>query len=87
MKRDDIKKILSAPRAEQEQMLKDDRERLRSLKFDLDAGKVKNVAELRKIKKNIARLLTVLRQDSLEQKQKPGKKIDQRVNEGQPKKK
>ncbi|MFH1246500.1 MAG: 50S ribosomal protein L29 [Candidatus Liptonbacteria bacterium] len=63
MKRDEIKKILSAPRAEQEQALKENRERYRALKFDLDAGKVKNVAELRKIKKNIARLLTVLNQN------------------------
>jgi ribosomal protein L29 len=60
MKREDIKKILSAPEAEQEQMLKESREKYRALKFDLDAGKVKNVAELRTVKKTIARLMTVL---------------------------
>lgn len=34
------------------------REKLRVLKFNLSAGKVKNVREVRKIKKDIARLLT-----------------------------
>ena len=41
-------------------MLKDARERLRVLQFDLAAGKVKNVGELRGVRKNIARLLTIL---------------------------
>jgi len=40
--------------------LEEDREKLRQLKFDLSAGKVKNVREIRKIKKDIARILTSL---------------------------
>jgi len=36
------------------------REKLRVLKFDLSAGKVKNVREIRTIKKDIAKILTVL---------------------------
>lgn len=36
------------------------REKLRVLKFDLSAGKVKNVREIRSIKKDIAKILTVL---------------------------
>ncbi len=34
--------------------------RLRTLKFDLAQGKVKNVSELRGVKKDIARILTLL---------------------------
>ena len=41
-------------------MLVDSRERLRSLKFDLASGKVKNVREIRELKKTIARILTLL---------------------------
>lgn len=36
------------------------RERLRQLRFDLAAGKVKNIREIRAIKKDIARILTSL---------------------------
>ena len=41
-------------------LLEEDREKLRQLKFDLSAGKVKNVREFRRVKKDIARILTVL---------------------------
>jgi len=40
--------------------LTENRERLRTLRFDLASGKVKNVREIRKIKKDIARILTLL---------------------------
>ena len=42
-------------------LLMEDRERLRVLRFDLASGKVKNVREIRKIKKDIARILTLLK--------------------------
>lgn len=45
---------------ELQRLLQEDSEKLRQLKFDLSAGKVKNVREIRKIKKDIARILTVL---------------------------
>lgn len=45
---------------ELQKILKDDREKLRQLRFDLAAGKVKNVREVRKIKKDIARILTLI---------------------------
>lgn len=60
MKRKEVQELKTKPKAELQKMLKDARERLRSLRFDLEAGKVKNVAELRKIKKDIARILTFL---------------------------
>jgi large subunit ribosomal protein L29 len=42
--------------------VKDYREKLRGLRFDLASGKVKNVREIRKIKKDIARILTILKE-------------------------
>jgi ribosomal protein L29 len=48
------------PKLELEKLLEDNRERLRQLRFDLAAGKVKNVREIRKTKKEIAQILTLL---------------------------
>lgn len=50
---------LKAP-AELQKILKDDREKLKTLRFDLVAGKVKNVNELHRVRKNIAHVLTIL---------------------------
>ncbi len=41
-------------------ILKEDREKTRQLRFDLAAGKVKNVREIRRIKKEISQILTIL---------------------------
>lgn len=60
MKRDEYKKIVDSSQPELEAMLKESREKLRVLRFDLAAGKVKNVAELRNVRKLIARILTIL---------------------------
>ena len=45
---------------ELKKLLLDSRERLRQLRFNLASGKVKNVREIRKLKKDIARMLTIL---------------------------
>jgi len=47
---------------ELEKILADSRERLRQLRFDLAAGKVKNVREIHLLKKDIAKVLTLLKQ-------------------------
>ena len=47
-------------KSELQKLLQEDREKLRQLRFDLTSGKVKNVREIRKIKKEIARILTLL---------------------------
>lgn len=39
----------------------DKREKLRQLRFDLVAGKVKNIREVEETKKDIARLLTIMK--------------------------
>lgn len=49
-------------KAELRKLLKDNREKLRQSRFDLASGKVKNVREIRKTKKEIARILTLLKQ-------------------------
>lgn len=41
-------------------LLNNDREKLRKLKFDLSAGKVKNVRSIRALKKDIARIKTII---------------------------
>jgi large subunit ribosomal protein L29 len=56
-----IRELRQKSKAELQKMLQDNRERLRQLRFDLAAGKVKNVREIRKIKKDIARTLTLLK--------------------------
>jgi len=56
-----IAELRQKSKEELKKLLQDSRERLRQLRFDLAAGKVKNVRELRKIKKDIARILTILR--------------------------
>ncbi len=60
MKRKEIEELKNKPILELEKMLKDGRSRLRVLKFDLKAGKVKNVQELRILRKDIARALTFM---------------------------
>ena len=54
-------------------ILIDSRERLRQLRFNLASGKVKNVREIRKLKKDIARMLTILN-TKINTKVKDGKK-------------
>lgn len=58
MKKSAIQELIQKPLPELHNLLKEERERLRVLKFDLAAGKVKNANELRNVKKTIARILT-----------------------------
>lgn len=51
-------KLHEKPRAELEKELAEQRQKLVDLKFDLSAGKVKNIKEIKKIKTRIAQLLT-----------------------------
>ena len=54
-----ITELRQKSKPELQKILSDDQEKLRQLRFDLAAGKVKNVREVRKIKKDIARILTL----------------------------
>jgi len=64
MKKKELEQLRNKPKAELEKSLVDNREKLWTLRTDLAAGKVKNVAEIKNVKKMIARLLTVLNQES-----------------------
>ena len=57
-----ILELRQKSKAELQKILIDNRERLRSLGFDLASRKVKNVREIRRIKKEIAQILTLLNQ-------------------------
>lgn len=62
MKKRDLDNHKTKPVAELEKELKSQHERLNALKFDLAAGKVKNIREIRHIKKSIAQILTLKKQ-------------------------
>lgn len=59
-----IEEIRQKPKEELELFLRESKEKLRKLKFDLSAGKVKNIRQIREIKKDIARALTLLNQNN-----------------------
>ncbi|MCR4328303.1 MAG: 50S ribosomal protein L29 [Patescibacteria group bacterium] len=63
MKRRDIEQLKTKPVAELEKLVREAREKLRKLRFDLAAGKVKNVSEIRIVRKGIARMLTYIYAD------------------------
>ncbi len=60
MKKRELEELKNKPVAELKKLFRDGRERLRVLKFDLAAGKVKDVQELRDLRKDLARLLTFI---------------------------
>ncbi len=62
-----LEELRKKTKEEMLKILQDDREKLRQLRFGLAAGKVKNVREIRKIKKEISRILTLLKSGLLEE--------------------
>ena len=51
-------------KTELQKILEDNRKKIRQFRFNLFAGKVKNVREIRKIKKEIARILTLCQKNN-----------------------
>jgi large subunit ribosomal protein L29 len=64
MKRKDFLTVKNKPIPELDKELRELRVRLSDLKFDLSAGKVKNIKEVKQVKKSIAQLLTVKQERS-----------------------
>ena len=62
MKKKDIQDMKTKSPMELERIESESTERLRALRFDLAAGKVKNVAELREVRKRIARAKTFIQE-------------------------
>ena len=61
MKQNELKEFKQKSDVELMAFLSESRAHLRSLQFDLAQGKVKNVGEIRTVRKAIARALTLLR--------------------------
>ncbi len=59
-----IKDLKKMKKEELGRFLTEKREKLRQFKFDLSAGKVKDVREIRETRKDIARILTILKVNS-----------------------
>lgn len=55
-----IKELREKTEAELKNVLKDKGESLRKFRFEMGHGKVKNMKEAREIKKDIARILTLI---------------------------
>jgi large subunit ribosomal protein L29 len=60
MKKKELQNFKTKPELELKKSLNDQREKLENLSFDLAAGKVKNIREIRHLKKDIAQILTLL---------------------------
>ncbi len=60
MKKSEFQQIKNKTVEELGKDLNNNREKLRILKFDLAAGKVKNANEIREVKKTIAKIQTLL---------------------------
>ena len=60
MKKKELQELKNKPVTELTRLVRDGMEKLRALRFDLAAGKVKNVNELRALRKNLARMKTFI---------------------------
>jgi len=58
------KELRLKPDVELNQLLSESQKKLRELRFNLASGKVKNVRTIRVLKKDIARILTILGEKS-----------------------
>ncbi len=58
-----ITEIRKKSKSELDKLLQESKNKIRALRFDLASGKVKNVREIRKTKKDIARILTILKKE------------------------
>ena len=61
MKKREIQELKNLGAAELLKRMRDGKEQLRALQFDLAAGKVKNVGTLRALRKDIARYATFIK--------------------------
>lgn len=58
----DTNELKKLSREEMLKLLEENRQKLRELRFDLSFGKVKNVRSIQALKKEIARIMTILNQ-------------------------
>ena len=60
MKKKDLRELKTKPKEELQKMAEETREKLRATKQDVAAGKTNKVSEIRKLKTDIARMLTLI---------------------------
>ncbi|MGC9599291.1 MAG: 50S ribosomal protein L29 [Minisyncoccia bacterium] len=60
MKKKDIQELKHRPTVELEHVVKESQETLRKLRFDLAAGKVKDISGINELKKKVARIKTFI---------------------------
>lgn len=63
-----IKELRQKTAKELRELLTEDQHKLGQLKFDLAAKKLKNVRQIRELRKEIARIITILKKDIYAQK-------------------
>jgi len=68
MKKKDIIELKHRSPEDLARLAKESGEKLRGLKFDLAAGKVKDINPIRTIRKDIARMKTFIRQSEMNKK-------------------
>ncbi|HOK20609.1 MAG TPA: 50S ribosomal protein L29 [Candidatus Paceibacterota bacterium] len=56
----EFKELKTLPKSELEKLLAQNREKMKELRFNLAFGKVKDISEIKKTKKTIAQILTLL---------------------------
>jgi ribosomal protein L29 len=54
-----IEEIKNLPKKERQNLLQEKREKVRQLRFGLSQKKIKNIREIREVKKDIARILII----------------------------
>ncbi len=59
-----IKELRQKTAKELRELLTEDQHKLGQLKFDLAAKKLKNVRQIRELRKEIARIITILKKDN-----------------------
>ncbi len=62
MKKKELQELKSKTAGDLAHLAREGSEKLRALKFDLSAGRVKNVNEIRALRKNVARMETFIKQ-------------------------
>lgn len=56
----EFKELKNLPKSELEKLLAQNRDKIKELRFNLAFGKVKDISEIKKTKKTIAQILTLL---------------------------
>ncbi len=69
MKKKELQDLKNKTMVEVDKEIHDKRERLLNLRMDLSLGKVKNISEIKELKKSIAQLLTIKKMKEKEKKQ------------------